>query len=148
MLFGIEYHHISSIGCLVALGHHLRPFLLSSNLQPHMPLAQSLPEAASPSTHQSIFDGALEVYKRKTGRDLSSHPLLRRLETCHSPDAILDVLQTQVLGPHQSRNSGDKLTRCLNPTVNAFNSFSATIGGGISLVSLRNFRVTSLESAT
>ena len=86
--------------------------------------------------YQTIFDSALEVYKRKTGKDLTSHPLLRSFETCNSPDAVLAVLQAQILGPGQSQNSVDKLLAWLNPTITVLNAFSATVGGGVGLVSL------------
>ena len=93
-------------------------------------------EAASLSNYQSIFDSALEGYKRKTGKDLTKDPLLRSLETCNSPDTVLTVLRAQILAPGQSQNSGDKLTTWLDPAVNVINAFSATIGGGVGLVSL------------
>ena len=93
-------------------------------------------EAASRSNYQSIFDSALERYKGKTGKDLTKDPLLRSLETCNSPDAVLAVLRAQLLGPGQSQSSDDKLTTWLDPTVNVINAFSATIGGGVGLVSL------------
>ncbi|KAF8471649.1 hypothetical protein DFH94DRAFT_684800 [Russula ochroleuca] len=92
-------------------------------------MSQASPEA----NYQAIFDSALEVYKKKTGKDLTSHPLLRSFETCHSPDAVLAVLHAQTFGPGKPQSSGDKLLAWLNPTINVLNAFSATIGGGVSL---------------
>jgi hypothetical protein len=99
-------------------------------------MPQTYLEAASHSNFQSIFDNALEAYKRKTGKDLTKDSLFRDLETCHSPDAVLTILRAQILGPGQSQSSGDNLTKWLNPTVNVINAFSETIGSGVSLVSL------------
>ncbi|KAH8982528.1 hypothetical protein EDB92DRAFT_1952255 [Lactarius akahatsu] len=50
---------------------------------------------------------ALEEYKKKTGKDLTTHPLAAEINGCHSPEAILIWL---------------------NPTVNIINALSATIG--------------------
>ena len=95
-------------------------------------MSQTSPEA----NYQAIFDSALEVYKKKTGKDLTSHPLLSSFETCSSPDAILAVLHTQILGPGKPPSSGDKFLAWLDPTINVLSAFSATVGGGVGLVSL------------
>jgi fungal STAND N-terminal Goodbye domain len=105
-------------------------------------MPQTSLEAASRSNYQSIFDSALEAYKKKTGKDLTKDPLLRSIETCQSPDAVLTILRAQILGPGQSQSSSDKLTTWLDPTVNVINAFSASIGGGVSLVSLTKIEVT------
>ena len=52
----------------------------------------------SRSNYQVIFDSALEAYKKETGKNLTSNPLLCNIETCHSPDAILAVLGAQTHG--------------------------------------------------
>ena len=92
------------------------------------------------SRYQAIFDYALETYRKRTGEDLISHPLHAKLESCHSPADILTVLRQQlpVLDPPGIVN--DRLTTLLDSTVTVLNAFSATIGGTIGLVSLRNFR--------
>jgi hypothetical protein len=101
-------------------------------------MSQASPEAASSSNYQSIFDGALEAYQRKTGKDLTKDPLLRSLETCNSADAVLTTLRAQIAGPSQSHGSSDKFTKWLIPTVKVINAFSETIGGAVALVSLTN----------
>ena len=95
------------------------------------------PSANSHSNYLSIFDSALESYKKKTGKDLTSDPQLSRLGTCRSPDDVLVILRehTSVNHPH---NSSDGLTKCLNTTVNVLHSFSAIIGASPGLVSLTN----------
>jgi hypothetical protein len=99
-------------------------------------MSQTSSEAASRFNYQSIFDSALEAYTRKTGTDLTKDPLLRSLETCDSPDAVLTLLRAQILGPGPSQGCRDKLTAWLDPTVNVINAFSATVGGGVGLVGL------------
>jgi hypothetical protein len=98
-------------------------------------MSQTSPEASSHSNYQAIFDSALEGYKKKTGKDLTSDPLLCTLETCDSPDDILAVLRAQIFVPGKPRSSGDKLLTWLNPTINVLSAFSETVGGGVSLVS-------------
>ena len=100
--------------------------------------------APSTSTAQSnfvsIFNAALESYKRKTKKDLASHPLLPDLQACDSPEAVLAVLREQVPAFNQSQNSDDGLTKWVTPTVNVLCSFSETIGQGVGLVSSKIFR--------
>jgi hypothetical protein len=91
-------------------------------------MSQTPPTAASHSNYRRIFDSALEAYKRKTGKDLTSDPLLCRLETCHSPNDILDILQEHIPWFDQSNGSNDGLTKWLNPTVNVLYAFSAIVG--------------------
>jgi hypothetical protein len=105
-------------------------------------MSQTSPSIVSPSNYQGIFDNALQAYKRKTGKDLTSDPLLHSLETCHSPDAVLDLLRAQIVEPGQPQSSGNKFTAWLDPTVNVLSAFSATIGGFVGLVSFKEFEMT------
>jgi len=102
------------------------------------------PSGPSTSTSQSnfvsIFNTALESYKRKTKNDLASHPLLPSLQSCNSPEAVLTVLREQVPAFRQSQNSDDGLTKWVTPTVNVLCSFSETIGQGVGLVNTKIFR--------
>src|SRR5712672_329782 len=99
---------------------------------------------ASPgiSNYQSIFDGALLAYREKTGKDLTSDPLLRRLESCHSPNDIIALLRERVPRPAQPRSDGKRWTKWLNSTVKVLGAFSTTISGGVSLVRLEDFKAT------
>jgi hypothetical protein len=87
----------------------------------------------------SIFNTALEKYKRKTKQDLAKHPLLPRIQSCHSPEAILTVLREQTPEFNQSQNSDDGFTNWVAPTVNVLCSFSATLGGVVGLVNTTTF---------
>ena len=93
--------------------------------------------SASHSNFVSIFNVALETYKRKTKNDRASHPLLPSLQSCDSPEAILTVLREQIPAFSQSQNGDDRLTKWITPTVNVLYSFSATLGGGVGLVNIR-----------
>jgi hypothetical protein len=99
--------------------------------------------APSTSTSQSnflpIFNAALESYKRKTKKDLASHPLLSDLQSCDSPEAVLTVLRDQIPAFNQSQNPDDGLTKWVIPTVNVLYTFSGTIGQGVGLVNINIF---------
>ena len=95
--------------------------------------------SASLSNFASIFNAALQKYTRNTNQDLAKHPLLPRLQSCHSPDAILAILREQTPEFNQSQNTDNGLTRWVAPTVNVLYSFSATLGGVVGLVSIGIF---------
>ncbi|KAF8487531.1 hypothetical protein DFH94DRAFT_678537 [Russula ochroleuca] len=96
-------------------------------------MSQNLPEAASSSDYELIFVNALKAYKRKTGRDLASDPLLHRLETCNSPDSVLALLRQQIPGFDQSGSRDERLTNWVNPVVNVLCTFASTISGAVNL---------------
>ena len=97
----------------------------SSNLQPssHTP------------NFQPVFERALKNYKKKTGKDLTAHPLAAEIKGCASPQAILAVLEGKANELQKFRGSGERLTKWLNPTVNILSALSATLGQGAGLVS-------------
>ncbi|KAN0118303.1 hypothetical protein V8E52_005279 [Russula decolorans] len=91
-------------------------------------------KALTNSNYQHIFSVALEFYKKRTGRDLTSNPLLPRLETCNSPDAVIALLRDQIPGFDQSRSdkNSERLSKWLDPTVSVITAFSGTIGDSVS----------------
>jgi hypothetical protein len=95
--------------------------------------------STSHSNFVSIFNAALEAYKRKTKKDLASHPLLLNLQSCESPEAVLTVLREQIPTFSQSESGDNGLTKCVAPTVNVLYAFSATLAGGVGLVNIRMF---------
>ena len=107
-------------------------------------MSQTSTAIPSSSNYQSIFDNALEAYKKKTKKDLRSHPLLPKLQTCNSPDAVIAVLREQI--PifdlsHSTSSLNSRLTNWLNPTVNVLYKFSEAISAGISPVRIRGLEV-------
>ncbi|KAH9033931.1 hypothetical protein EDB85DRAFT_2289282 [Lactarius pseudohatsudake] len=93
-------------------------------------------QASSPSTpnFRPIFEKALEEYEKKTGKDLTAHPLATEIKACNSPESILAVLQGKANELNQSRSSDERLTKWLNPTVNILSALSATLGEGVGSV--------------
>ncbi|KAI9442625.1 ankyrin repeat-containing domain protein [Lactarius indigo] len=85
------------------------------------------------SAFKSIFDIALEEYERKTGTNLTTHPLADKLRICDSPDAVLNVLQEHLQAYEESRNGDQRLTKLLDPTIHILYLFSAALGEGVGL---------------
>jgi hypothetical protein len=94
----------------------------------------------SPSTSRSnldsIFNAALRTYKKKTGSDITSHPLATELQSCDSPDAILAVLRRQIPTPDPSQSGDEPFAKFLILTVNVLYTLSDTLGEGAGLVSI------------
>ena len=87
---------------------------------------------------QSIFNQALQAYKNTTGKDLPSHPLYRDIITCHSPDAILAVLQRQLPGYNRPGTSHNTSMQWLGTTVYLISQVVNAVGAGVGLVNLLN----------
>ena len=88
------------------------------------------------SRFDTIFDAALRSYQKQTKKDLLAHPLASQLRSCDSPSAIITVLEGQVREFDKSPSGDERLTKWLIPTVNVLYVLSATVSGGVSLVSL------------
>lgn len=94
--------------------------------------------ASSSPNFQPMFNAALEAYEKATKSKLLTHPLAAQLQSCESPAAILSVLKTLVQQSDQRSSCDDRLRNWLDPTVNVLYTFSATIGGGVGLVTLKS----------
>ena len=101
----------------------------------HPPLPSLMASSSSPY-FQSILDASLQAYDNKTKNNLLDHPLATQLQSCDSPRAVLTVLQDLVQKFDQRRTSDERSKNWLDPTVNVLYTFSATLGGGVALVSL------------
>ena len=104
---------------------------------PHLPQA-TMSSTPSPSTSRSnldsIFNAALQAYKKKTGKDITSHPLASELQSCNSPDTVLAVLRTKIPSLDQSQGGEERFSKCLTPIINVLYAFNATLGDGVGLV--------------
>ena len=101
-----------------------------------MASSQRLTTAAASSRFQTTFDAALMSYKRRTKKDLTTHPLASQLRSCGSTTDIIAMLLDQVRQFGESRSGDERLTDWLPLTVNVLTAFSATVSGGVSPVSL------------
>ena len=106
-----------------------------SQFLPAIPMSTNNP-MAGPSTDNftAIFNAAENEYQTLTGKSLRTHPFATQLETCQSPDAVLNLLRTQAQAFSKFREGDEKLM-WLDPTIHILSTFSDTLGKGISLVS-------------
>jgi hypothetical protein len=51
---------------------------------------------SSISNSQELFESALHAYKTKTGVTLVEHPLVVKLQNCHSEESIIAFLKGQI----------------------------------------------------
>ena len=93
--------------------------------------------ATSSPNFSTIIIVALEEYKKKTKKDIASHPLAAQLKSCESPSAILALLRAQVQASDESQSADERLTKWLDPTVNVLYAFSAILGDAVGLVIAR-----------
>ena len=136
-------HMRSGIGlpCFLQKRHRDGEALTSTSISHFITIMSTVPSAStSQSNFASIFNAALDTYKRKTKKDLASHPLLPRLQSCTSPDAILTLLHEEIPTFRQSENGDNRLTKWVMPTVKVLLAFSTTFGQGVGLVNIRIFR--------
>ena len=84
--------------------------------------------AADNLLHLVAFYNSLTEYKKKTNKDLLTHPLTAHIQTYKSPTDILALLRAQVLYFKKSTSGGTKLTKWLNSTVKVLHAFSSGVG--------------------
>jgi hypothetical protein len=111
--------------------YYLRFYYLPSIT--HFPLMSRAHPTSSSCNFQLVFDNVLKAYKKRTKKDLLTHPLAHRLEGCHSVSSILTVLQEQVQELNESQRN-KRFTKWLDPTVKVLHAFSRILR---SLVSIR-----------
>jgi hypothetical protein len=120
------------------------PNLLSAKQFPTVgPMSRTPPmtPSSSSSNFQSIFNTALDDYKKKTKNDLLKHGLTAQLECCDSATAILDVLYKQ---PHvrqfiQSRTDSGSSKQWLSATATVLCAFSSALGQGVGMVVFQRY---------
>ena len=96
------------------------------------------PPTTTPSPNfETIFTTALEAYKKKTKKDIASHPLATKLQSCDSSNAILAVLRAQVQANDQAQSASEKWTKWLDPIVNVVFMFSAVLNVAGPVITIR-----------
>jgi hypothetical protein len=103
------------------------------------PMSHTHPTASSSSNFQLMINNALDTYKKRTKKDLLTHPLAARLQTCNSSDAIIAILQEQAQGVDQSQSGDERWSKWLDPTVNVLQAFSSVLEAGASMVCFMTF---------
>ena len=97
--------------------------------------------AYSSSTFGALFNAALEKYTKKTGKDLRNHPLASEIDSCDSPDSIINIFQEQARAFDEFKRGDTQLFKWLKPVVNVLHALSTNdvLRDSVSLVSLATF---------
>lgn len=100
-------------------------------------MSTSLKTTSCPS-FQSVFDAALEGYTKQTGIELAKHPTAYKIQNCHSPEDVIQLLLERESAFKDYRDKYRKLIDCIRPVVQVVHAFSGVLGetSGIVLVSL------------
>ena len=136
------YH--SAQGCAKTLSIPL--FLPSTHSVRHLPrypMSSVSNTAFTSSNFQTIFNVALTKYTKQTGKDLRDHPLAHRINSCQSPDSVLDIFQEQSRAFDEFKNGDTKLFKWLRPVVDVLHALSTNpiLSDGGCLVSPPTFLV-------
>ena len=83
--------------------------------------------SASSPNFGTIFNDALEKYKKRTRKDIAAHGLAAQIQSCDSPNAVLTVLQNQVQTFDPSPSANERWTRLLDPTITVLYAFSGFV---------------------
>jgi hypothetical protein len=88
----------------------------------------------SSTSFQPILDAAFADYAKQIGIDPTNYPFAEQLQTCHSPDDVLKLLEDKANEFKDYREGNRKLIDCLKPVVNVIHAFSQVLGEAVSLV--------------
>ena len=90
---------------------------------------------------QSLFGAALQDYQNQTGISLIDHPFAARLESSHSVDTIMAVLNDQTQIFREFRGDNGKFMKSIKSIVVILDTLSnsTVLGGGIGLVRPKSF---------
>jgi hypothetical protein len=94
---------------------------------------------SSTTTSHSNFQlilNSLTEYTNQTGIDLTKNPFADKLQSCHSADAIFQLLQDSAKAFKEYRDGNRKLINCLCPIVQLLHIFSGILDEAVALVSL------------
>jgi uncharacterized membrane protein YcjF (UPF0283 family) len=83
---------------------------------------------------QTLFESALQAYENKTGVTLAQHPLTQQIQSCHSAQDVITLLQGQVQAFDELRR--DKIIKSIKATVSILTPLSAaaSLAGAFGLV--------------
>jgi len=97
--------------------------------------ASSQISGSSTNTLTTIFNAASTEYYRVTRKRLDTHPFAALLDTCNTPEAVLNIFRTQAQAFSKFREGDERLMAWLDPIVHILFVVSGTLGEGAGLVS-------------
>jgi hypothetical protein len=91
--------------------------------RPHSFLTNNMADQPESPQSQTIFESALRAYEEKTGITLAQHPLAQQLQSRHSAQDTITLLQGQVHAFDEFRR--DKILNTIKATVSILTPLSA-----------------------
>lgn len=93
--------------------------------------------SSTPFDLQDLLVKAAADYTRKTGVDPTHHEIVNQLQSCHSPNDVLKLLEDKANQfKHYREKNHNKLIDCLAPVVRVIHTFSNVLDKALSSVSL------------
>ena len=87
----------------------------------------------------AIFYTSPKEYRKKTGINFLTHPLMAQFQTCNNPNDIHSVLRSQAqLRQFMYGDDPDRLTRSLFSTVHVLHAFSTALASGEGLEQVKS----------
>ena len=87
------------------------------------------------SSNFQFFLDALADYAKQTGIDIINNPFADKLQSCHSPESVLDLLQDKAKEFKDYREGNRNVISCLSPVVRTLHTFSPILSEVAGLVS-------------
>ena len=82
-------------------------------------------DMANQSRFGALFESALPSYEKEAGVNLAEHPLALQLQSCHSAESIIAVLQGQAQAFSRFQGS-DRVMKTIKSTISILTRLSAT----------------------
>ena len=83
---------------------------------------------ASPANFKSVLDDALDSYVQQTGVDITDHPSAVKLQNCHSPEDVIQLLSEGETAFKDYRDKYRNLIDHLCPVVRVVYALSGILG--------------------
>jgi len=110
---------------------------MGSSFPPHIPSIGDMNDQSGASHFRSLFEAALENYKKQTGTKLDDHPLYGRLEIYGTVGSNIAALQEQAQALLKFREEHGKVMKSLTPVVHVLHLLSDSMSLGGALGSVR-----------
>ena len=90
---------------------------------------------APSANFQAILDAALDNYARQTGVNIAEHPSVDKLQNCHSPEDIIQLLTEKETELKGHRDKYSNLIDHIRPVIRTVHAFSSALDTAAEIVS-------------
>ena len=108
----------------------------NQSLLPNIPTTiRDMADYSGSARLQAIFESALQAYEKETGITLAQHPLAKQLESCHSIEDIIAIMQRQFEAVNDLQTN-DRIMKAIKTTVSVLTPLSdaASLADAVGLV--------------